>query len=550
MTSDLNRERIVAAFLAESEEGLQLMEQCILAAESDPNDGSPLDDIFRVAHTIKGNASLLDFTELTGFAHVVEDLLDRLRSKQLPFSGDVVSLTLASVDAFRALLLAASEGHNQLTVAQQELKEKISRRAENAKANSSSADFREVSSPLAVAGSTNQGERYRTLRVEVSKLDRMMNLASEISIIHGRLCRLIEESATNQSKQDVLEMHRESDRLHRELQEQIMGARMVPVGPLFQQLMRAVRDIARSQNKLARLEVAGGDVEVDTRVLEHLRDPLLHMIRNAVDHGIETKERRIACQKNACGVLQLSASHVAGNIVIRLSDDGAGFNRARILEKAVALGLVEDGETPSDPEILRLVFNSGFSTAAEVTELSGRGVGMDVVRRNIESLRGSIDVESEEGAGSTITLRLPLTLAIIEGFSVASGNETYVIPLESVSECLDLPDEYIESDTGGVISLRGEPLPFVQLSDALGSKRRGGSRQSVVVVEYGECRAGLAVDQLLGESQAIIKPLDRMFQKVSGVSGATILADGRVALILDINTLMRDTVTQRAGTVD
>ena len=549
MTVDLNRERILVAFLAESEEGLQLIEQRILAAESEPNDTSSLDDIFRVAHTIKGNASLLDFSELTGFAHVVEDLLDRLRSRQLALSSEVVSLILAAVDAFRGLLVAASHGQNQLTPAQQQLKEKISRRAGDAKANSSSADAGEVSSPLAVAGSTNQGERYRTLRVDVSKLDKMMNLASEISIIHGRLCRLIEESLIHQSKQDVLEMHRESDRLHRELQEQIMGARMVPIGPLFQQLMRAVRDIARSQDKLARLEVAGGDVEVDTRVLEHLRDPLLHMIRNAVDHGIETKQERIASQKNACGVLRLSASHVAGNIVIRLSDDGAGFNRSRILEKALAMGLLQDGDRLSDPEILRLVFNSGFSTAAEVTELSGRGVGMDVVRRNIESLRGSIEVESEEGAGSTVTLRLPLTLAIIEGFSVVSGDETYVIPLESVSECLDLPEEYIESDTGGVISLRGEPLPFVQLSDALGARRAGRSRQSVVVVQYGECRAGLAVDQLLGESQAIIKPLDRMFQKVSGVSGATILADGRVALILDINTLMRDAVTERASTV-
>lgn len=550
MKTDLNREKILVAFLAESDEGLHLVEQRVIAAESDPSDISPLDDIFRVAHTIKGNASLLEFTELAGFAHVVEDLLDRLRKKQLSMSADVVSLILGAVDAFRALLLAASQEHNQLTPYQRELKEKISRKAASATTDHSSADTGEVASPLAVAGSTNPGDRYRTLRVEVSKLDKMLNLSSEISIIHGRLCRLIEESLVNQSKQDVLEMHRESERLHRELQEQVMGARMVPIGPLFQHLVRAVRDIAHSQNKLARLEVSGGDVEVDTRVLEHLRDPLLHMIRNAVDHGIEAKEKRIANQKNPCGILRLSASHLAGNIVIHLSDDGAGFNRKRILEKAVSQGLVQDGEKLSDAEVLRLIFNSGFSTAAEVTELSGRGVGMDVVKRNIEALRGSIDVQSVENVGSTFTLRLPLTLAIIEGFSVASGNETYVIPLESVSECLDLPQDYIENETGGVMSLRGEPLPFVQLSDALGTKRKDSSRQSVIVVQYEGGRAGLAVDELLGESQAIIKPLDRLFQKVPGVSGSTILADGRVALILDISTLMRDAVAGQLTAVN
>jgi len=298
------------------------------------------------------------------------------------------------------------------------------------------------------------------------------------------------------------------------------------------------------------LEVSGGDVEVDTRVLERLRDPLLHMIRNAVDHGIELPEKRIASQKNANGVLRLTACHSAGNIVIQLSDDGAGFNRKKILEKAIVSGLIQEGERLSDAEALRLVFNSGFSTADTVTDLSGRGVGMDVVKRNIESLRGSIDVQSDEGLGSTFTLRLPLTLAIIEGFSVRSGAETYVIPLESISECLDLPKDYIECESGGVISLRGEPLPFVRLSDALGAGGSGRKRQSIIVLQYDGGRAGLAVDELLGESQAIIKPLDRLFQKVSGVSGSTILGDGRVALILDITTLMRGAIAGKATTVN
>ena len=546
---DFDREQILPAFLAESEEGLQLVEQRVIAAEADSLDAGSLDDIFRVAHTIKGNAALLEFKELAGFAHVVEDLLDNLRSKQLVTSSDVVSMILGAVDTFRALLLGASEGRDRLDPAQDNLKARIARTVADAKMHHELAVAgEEVSSPVAVAASPNQGDRYRTLRVEVSKLDKMLNLSGEISIIQGRLRQMIEQSVVTQSKQSVLEMHQESERLHKELQEQIMSTRMVPVEPLFQHLVRAVRDISHSQNKLARLEVAGGEVEVDTRVLEHLRDPLLHMIRNAVDHGIELPERRLASQKNASGVLRLTACHIAGNIVIQLSDDGAGFNRKRILEKAIAAGLVQDGERLSDAEVLRLVFNSGFSTAAEVTELSGRGVGMDVVKRNIESLRGSIDVQSVEGMGSTFTLRLPLTLAIIEGFSVTSGAETYVIPLESISECLDLPKEYIECETGGVISLRGEPLPFVRLSDALGARGSSCKRQSIIVLQYEGGRAGLAVDELLGESQAIIKPLDRLFQKVPGVSGSTILGDGRVALILDITTLMRDAIAGKTAT--
>jgi len=547
---DFDREQILAAFLAESEEGLQLVEQRVIAAEADSHDPGALDDIFRVAHTIKGNAALLEFKELAGFAHVVEDLLDNLRGKQLTISNEVVSMILGAVDAFRALLLGASEGRDRLDSTQEDLKARIACTVAGAKMHHELAVAGEVHSPVAVAVSTNQGDRYRTLRVEVSKLDKMLNLSGEISIIQGRLRRMIEELFVNQSRQNVVEMHQESERLHKELQEQIMGARMVPIEPLFQHLVRAVRDISQSQNKLARLEVAGGDVEVDTRVLEHLRDPLLHMIRNAVDHGIETPQKRVAGQKNACGLLRLTACHIAGNIVIQLSDDGAGFNRKRILEKAVAAGLVQDGEKLSDSEVLRLVFNSGFSTAATVTELSGRGVGMDIVKRNIESLRGSIDVQSAEGVGSTFTLRLPLTLAIIEGFSVKSGTETYVIPLESISECLDLPQEYIECETGGVISLRGEPLPFVRLSDALGNRGSSCKRQSIIVLQYDGGRAGLAVDELLGESQAIIKPLDRLFQKVPDVSGSTILGDGRVALILDITTLMRGAIAAKTTSVN
>lgn len=328
-----------------------------------------------------------------------------------------------------------------------------------------------------------------------------------------------------------------------------MAVRLVPVGPTFQQFARSVRDISQAHNKLARLEIVGSEVEVDTRVLEHLKDPLLHMIRNAIDHGLESPKGRRAKGKNPCGMLKLSASHHAGNILIQLADDGAGFDRQRIFAKARALDLLPEGEKISDQELFQLVFKSGFSTAEEVTDLSGRGVGMDVVRRNIEALRGSIDIQSTEGEGSTITIRLPLTLAIIDGFSVVANGETYVIPLQMIRECLELPTDQISREKVGVISLRGEPLPYVRLREVFGSPEQVPARENVVVLQREGGHAGIAVEKLVGECQAIIKPLNRIFRDVPGVSGSTILDSGRVALILDVAALLRDVVTEEGQAV-
>jgi two-component system chemotaxis sensor kinase CheA len=274
---------------------------------------------------------------------------------------------------------------------------------------------------------------------------------------------------------------------------------------------------------------------VDTRVLEHLKDPLLHMIRNAIDHGIEKPKVRQAKGKKPSGMLKLSASHRAGNILIQLSDDGAGLDRQRILAKARALDLLPDGEKISDQELFQLVFKSGFSTAEEITDLSGRG---------------SIDIQSVEGEGTTITIRLPLTLAIIDGFSVIANGETYVIPLEMISECLELPADQISRDRVGVINLRGEPLPYVRLREVFGSPEQVPERENVVVLQREGGQAGIAVEKLVGECQAIIKPLNRIFRDVPGVSGSTILDSGRVALILDVAALLRDVVTQEGQVVN
>ena len=546
---DFDREKVVAAFLVESEEGLQLMEQALVALEGDIDNSELLNDIFRVVHTIKGNASALDFPELTGFAHVAEDLLELARTKQAAISKELVSLLLSAVDALRALVPAAAEGNDRLSSSQQAIKQQIAQQLSLARSASQTTAKATASSHAAVPAPANQPSRNRTLRVDIEKLDEMLNLTGEIAIAQGQLRRKL-EALNTEAGREVLEMHREAESLYKDLQEQVMDVRMVPVGPLFQQLVRAVRDISQNHNKLARLEIIGAEVEVDTRVLEQLKDPLLHMIRNAIDHGIESPAERHARGKNPCGSLKLRAFHTAGNIMIQLSDDGAGFNRQRIVNKAKALGWLEDGEKLSDQDVFRLVFNAGFSTAEQVTDLSGRGVGMDVVRRNIDSLRGNIEIQSVEGEGATITIRLPLTLAIIEGFSVVVGDETYVIPLEMISECLNLPEERNSSSNGGVLNLRGEALPFVRLRDVLGAGGAAPARENVVVLQYEGGRAGLAVDELLGESQAIIKPLSRLFQQVRGISGSTILGDGRVALILDVSTLMREAIAQNLAALN
>lgn len=553
---DFDREKVVAAFLAESEEGLERTEQHLIAAETDPGNLQLLDEMFRVAHTIKGNASALEFPELAGFAHVMEDLLEALRKHELAISREVITLLLHAVDALRALVPAAAEGKDRLSPSHLELKGAMASHASGlgtathiSDPSSDQGSSPEVAPPTAVPGSAPLGARNRTLRVDTDKLDHMLNLTGEIAIAQGRLRRMIEDLKTSAGRK-LLEVHREIEGLQKNLQEQVMGVRLVPVGPLFQQFARSVRDISQSHNKLARLHIVGADVEVDTRVLEHLKDPLLHMIRNAIDHGIEPPRVRHSLGKPTSGSLTLTAFHKAGNILIQLSDDGAGFNRQRILAKARALDLLPEGEKITDQELFSLVFKAGFTTADSVTDLSGRGVGMDVVRRNIELLRGNIQIQSTEGQGTTITIRLPLTLAIIDGFSVIANDETYVIPLEMISECVELPQDEISSEPVGVLSLRGEPLPYVRLREVFGKPQRRPERENIVVVHRDGGYAGIAVETLLGECQAIIKPLNRIFRDVPGVSGSTILDNGRVALILDVSTLLRDVIADQAPTVN
>jgi two-component system chemotaxis sensor kinase CheA len=502
--------------------------------------------IFRVAHTIKGNAASLGFPQVAAFAHALEDTLQRLRDRTTPVTGGLITLLLRAVDALRQMVPDAVAGNDELQPGHEallKLLEKTGTMAaeeeKKAAAALASTERRQRSWGRRKEDIQTWKDRGRTLRVDIEKLDRILNLTGEIAIARGRLRQMLEERVRRVGE-EVLEAHLETDPLYLELQELVMKARMVPVGPTFRQFVRTVRDMAAATGKSVRLLIEGEDVEVDTRVIEHLRDPLTHMIRNAVDHGIESTQLRQERGKDPCGRITLRAYHEAGSIVIQVGDDGSGLDRERIMERAKTMGMVSEPEKLTDAEIYQLIFEPGFSTAEIVTDLSGRGVGMDVVRRNVEALRGSVGIDSRAGHGTTITVRLPLTLAIIEGFGVGVGDETYVIPLEAVLECLELPADEQRNDNGhGVIYLRGRALPYLRLRKLFSLGDHTPHRENIVVVQHGAGQAGIAVDVLYGASQAVIKPLGELFEGLPGIAGSTILGNGRVALILDVPGLLR-----------
>ena len=541
---EINREMLLQSFREETGEILAQMEQSFLALETHPEDRELISSLFRAAHTIKGNASLLEFETLAHSVHALEDLLDALRRGAVDLTPEAINLFLQSVDAIREMAQRAVEGEETLLPAHEQLFLRMAQIAGESKTagRAGTADAAFSPSEHLDEGGASKGAA-KNLRVEVSKLDRMLNLSVEFTIAQGRLRRKLEEkNAAASAGREVLEINQGLEALFLELQELVMAIRMVPVGPTFHRFSRSVRDMARKSGKLARMLIVGEDIEVDTTILEHIYDPLIHLIRNAVDHGLETPEVRRSLGKDPSGKIVVQAFHDSGHIVVQISDDGAGLDHERIVQSARKRGMISEGARLSETEIYNLIFQPGFSTADQVSELSGRGVGLDVVQRNVNALSGAIQVESRKGQGTTFTIRLPLTLAIIDGFAVRVGTETYVIPLSSVQECLELPRERHRSGEGGVINLRGEALPYVRLRDLFGSDSSEPAQERLVVVGYQGGRAGLAADELLGEQQAVIKPLGRLFQGICGVSGSTILGNGRVALILDVPALCGEAI--------
>ncbi|WP_066261586.1 chemotaxis protein CheA [Hydrogenophaga flava] len=379
------------------------------------------------------------------------------------------------------------------------------------------------------------GEEQRFIRVQADRLDAVINLLGEL-VIAGAGASLL----ARQSRQgSLIEANEQINQLIEEIRNGTLQLRMVPIGETFSRFRRVVRDTASELGKEVQLEIVGGDTELDKSVVERIADPLMHLVRNGLDHGLETPEQRVAAGKPAQGRLILSACHESGSILIRITDDGRGVQRQKVLARAWERGLVEPGVVPADADILKLIFAPGFSTAEKVTNLSGRGVGMDVVRSNIEALRGTVQLTSEEGAGSTIEIRLPLTLAIIDGFLIGVGDSRFIFPLDAVVEVIESRSSATEMDASGrgVTELRGQALPVVSLRQLYALDSPEPDRVSIVVIRSGGQRYGVLVDQLLGQHKTVIKPLGRMFRSLRGMSGSSILGNGDVALIFDVASL-------------
>jgi len=382
----------------------------------------------------------------------------------------------------------------------------------------------------------HKAQEARFVRVSAEKLDELINLVGEL-VIAGAGASLL---ARRSGDAALHEANSAVSNLVEEIRDGALKLRMVEIGETFNRFQRVVRDVSKELGKDIGLEIGGAETELDKTVVEKIGDPLMHLVRNAMDHGIEPAAARVAAGKPAKGSLRLNAYHDSGSIVIEVADDGGGLKKERILKKAIERGIVSPGQSLSDNEIYNLVFEAGFSTADQVTNLSGRGVGMDVVKRNIQALRGSVDIESAEGRGTTVRIRLPLTLAIIDGFLVGVGKSTFVVPLDMVLECIELSEaDRKAADTRNYVNLRGEVLPFVRLRDQFEVKAAAGKRENIVVVQYGGQKAGFVVDELMGEFQTVIKPLGNVFRNLRGISGSTILGTGEVALILDVPTLVQ-----------
>lgn len=387
--------------------------------------------------------------------------------------------------------------------------------------------------PRAREGRSSESQ---SIRVDAAKLDQLIDQVGEL-IIAAAGANL---AARKRRDPELAELNDAVSQLVEQVRDSALQLRMVKIGATFNRFQRVVHDVARELGKDIALEVSGEDTELDKTVVERIGDPLTHLVRNSMDHGIEPADVRAQRGKPARGTVRLNAFHDSGSIVIEVSDDGGGLNRERILAKAVERGLVEAGRQLTDSETYNLIFEPGFSTAEQITNLSGRGVGMDVVKRNITALRGSVDISSRPGEGTTVTVRLPLTLAIIEGFQLAVGKSVFVVPLDVVEECIEYtPAPVAEGEVrNDYTDLRGEVLPLIRLREMFELDGEPGRRQNICVVRHGAQKVGLVVDTLLGEFQTVIKPLSKMFAQVKGISGSSIRGSGDVALILDVPALI------------
>jgi len=526
------RDALLKTFADECDEILAELERQALALAGGSDDTRTHEAMFRATHTLKGNASCLGFDGLTRVAHHLEEALAAALAGTVSVADGLAPLVLAALDALWRHVGACSAGDDlPVDAAEVALCERLDAWA---RAPRAAVAVAQPDRSASVVGAGAVPARARAIRVDVARLDQAMDLVGELAVARGRLA----DTLTRHDFGGAQAAQQAADPLFEDLHRLVLELRLVPLRSVFERFHRAVRDLAAGAGKAARLELRCDDVDVDMAVAEVLRAPFAHLLRNAIDHGIEAPAARTRAGKPAVGLLTLSARRDGGTLAVELGDDGAGLDRERLLERGRRLGLPTAGL--ADEDILELAFAPGLSTAERVTDLSGRGIGMDVVRRTIEAMRGSVSLASVPGRGATVTLRVPLALSIIQGLAMGVGGEICVLPLDHVVECVELDAaRVVASAHGGVLELRGEALPFLDLGCGLGFSRDAALRPRVVVVEHDGRRAGLAVASLIGEVQTVIKPLGRLFETVRGIAGSAVLGDGRIALVVDVRGLMR-----------
>ncbi len=390
-----------------------------------------------------------------------------------------------------------------------------------------------------VQDSHHEQDKVSSIRVSSEKLDELVNLVGELVTIQARLTQI----SISSNDPVMLSVSEEVERLTWSLRDSALNIRMLPIGTTFSKFTRLVRDLSKELNKEINLTIEGAETELDKTVIEKLNDPLVHIIRNSIDHGIESPEQREKSGKNRVGEVHLSATQSGGNVLIKIKDDGAGLDKEAIRQKAISSGIIAETTELTEAELYSLIFAPGFSTAKRVTNVSGRGVGMDVVKRAIDSLRGNIEVSSKKAIGTTITLKLPLTLAIIDGLLVKIAEDNYVLPLSSVEECIELSSSDIENAHGRhIVNIRGEIVPYLNLRERFSIEGEKPDIEQVVIASFNSTRVGFVVDKVVGQHQTVLKTLGKVYKNIEGISGATILGDGTVALILDIGKLVEQEV--------
>lgn len=571
LTVNLEDAELLREYISESHEHLQNIELGVLVLEENPTDAETLASIFRAFHTFKGGSGLLNLTAVNRLAHDLESLLDLARQNKLAIDSTVINLILEGGDALKHYTLAieaqlsGTQPRVPIIVPTVQLIARV-QAVVQATQNGVPLDTLDCGQPEAVpapvarmttakaeTGSETKPAETATpnasqlsggsamVKVATPKLDSLVDLVGEMVIAQSLIAQ--DPALRSISSGTLARNLTQLGRITEELQKTAMSLRMVPIRSTFQKMNRLVRDIAGKQGKQVELRLHGEETELDRTIVEQLNDPLVHMIRNAVDHGIEKTETRLARGKPAQGTVDLNAYHQGGSIVIEIKDDGGGLNRDRILAKAVERGMVKPGENLTDGEIYQLIFAPGFSTAETISDVSGRGVGMDVVHRNIEKLRGKVEIQTRLGHGSTFTIYLPLTLAIIDGLMVAVGEHRYIIPTLMVRESFRPTAPMISSvhERCEMVSVRGKLSPLLRLYEFFDIAPQTTEVTQAIVVVVGSDHENrcLMVDQLLGKQEVVIKSLGETFKQNRAVAGAAILGDGRVGLILDVDYLLR-----------